>query len=300
MKKDVVQSLKTMMNRLFESRSRLSMRMFFNALLGISIIATVSGADLNVMSFNVRYPSSSDGDNKWEARRDVLIDCIREQKPDVMGTQELFELQGNYIVEKLPQYAWFGISRRGNQTDEYMGVFYLKEKFTVVESGNFWLSETPEIPGSMSWGVSLPRMVTWGLFEDKHSKKRFYLANTHFAHRREDNEARKESARVLDQWLAKLPSAIPVVLTGDFNTAVNSEPYQILTKSMKDSRAGLKDPAGEIGTVNIGFTGKPSANRIDWILYRGKLKPTRFETVLFHQNGRYPSDHFPVTARFRQ
>ncbi len=268
-------------------------------LIALMFTGAAGAADLNIMSFNVRYPATGDGDNRWELRRDTLVDCIRQSRPDVIGTQELFETQGKYIVEKLPEYAWFGISRRGNHEDEHMGVFYLKEKFSVVESGNFWLSETPEVAGSSSWNVSLPRMVTWGLFEEKKSKKRFYLANTHFAHRREDGQARIESARVLAHWLEKLPSQVPVILTGDFNTAVGSEPYQTLTRFMKDSREGLKDSAGEIGTINIGFSGKPSSNRIDWILYRGdQLKPEKFETILYHQNGRYPSDHFPVQVRF--
>ncbi len=261
--------------------------------------AAVFSSDLNVMSFNVRYPASGDGENRWEFRRDTLVECIRQSAPDIMGTQELFHMQGEYIVERLPQYQWIGISRRGDQTDEHMGIFYLKDRFSVIESGNFWLSETPDTVGSMSWNVSLPRMVTWALFEDRTSKKKFYFANTHFAHRKEDTTARLESARVIDRWIGKLPKNSTVILTGDFNSPVDSEPYQTLTKELKDSRTGLKDPAGEIGTINSGFSGKLSKPRIDWILYRGKVKPYRFETVLFNQNGRYPSDHFPIVTNFK-
>ena len=123
----------------------------------------LSAQTLRVMSFNVRYPSPNDGPDRWELRRDMLVGAIRANDPDLIGTQELFYEQGQYIAEKAPEYEWFGISRRGNREDEHMGVFFKTARFRLVESGNFWLSETPETPGSMSWNVSLPRMVTWGL-----------------------------------------------------------------------------------------------------------------------------------------
>jgi endonuclease/exonuclease/phosphatase family metal-dependent hydrolase len=91
------------------------------------------------MSFNVRYPARTDGPNRWEFRRDFLVETIREKSPDVIGTQELYYEQGQYIVEKLREYAWFGISRRGSHEDEHMGVFYKKDRLRVLDSGNFWL-----------------------------------------------------------------------------------------------------------------------------------------------------------------
>ena len=101
---------------------------------------------LRVMSFNVRLPSPGDGENVWENRRDILVETLRLKNPDVIGTQELYKAQGDYIVERLPDYKWIGISRRGTEQDEYMGVFYKHETLNVVESGNFWLSDTPEKP----------------------------------------------------------------------------------------------------------------------------------------------------------
>src|SRR5688572_11301408 len=182
------------------------------------LVLSAQAQTLRVMSFNVRYPAKSDGANVWENRRDLLVDTIRKQAPDIMGTQELFYEQGQYIVEKLPEMAWFGVSRRGNREDEHMGVFYRKESLELLKSGNFWLSETPDQPGSMSWNVTLPRMVTWGEFRDKRTKRTFLFYNTHLAHRREDAQARVESAKVLVEHLRKLPADADVVLTGDFNT----------------------------------------------------------------------------------
>ncbi|MGB9620640.1 MAG: endonuclease/exonuclease/phosphatase family protein, partial [Armatimonadota bacterium] len=169
------------------------------------------------MSFNVRYPAKTDGPNRWELRRDLLVETIREKDPDLIGTQELYYEQGQYIVEKLPAYVWFGLSRRGNHEDEHMGVSYKKDRLRVLDSGNFWLSETPEMPGPMSWGVNLPRMVTWGLFELRDDRRRFYFYNTHFPHRREDHEARMRAARLIAERIGKLDAALPFIMTGDFN-----------------------------------------------------------------------------------
>jgi endonuclease/exonuclease/phosphatase family metal-dependent hydrolase len=248
------------------------------------------------MTFNVRYPATSDGPNVWEKRRDLLVATIKESNPDVFGTQELFYEQGQYIVEKAPEYAWFGVSRRGNRTDEHMGVFYKASVLRLVESGNFWLSENPDTPGSMSWNVTLPRMVTWGLFEIKASGKRFYFYNTHFPHRgREDAEARVQCARVIQSHMAKLPKDVPFILTGDFNTDVGSEPYKVIAPGLTDAWATAASKAGPNGTFH-GFKGTPGTARIDWILFRGMARANKAETLTKNEEGRYPSDHFPVLA----
>jgi len=189
---------------------------------------------LSVMSFNVRYPSPNDGPNIWENRRDILVETIRLKDPDLLGTQELFYSQGQYIAEKLPEYTWFGISRRGNHEDEHMGVFYKKSKLKLIDSGNFWLSETPEVPGSMSWDVSLPRMVTWGIFEIVVTGRRFAYYNTHFPHRRQDHQARIECARVIAQRMRTLPPDLPFIITGDFNAQAGEQVYRILVPPLKD------------------------------------------------------------------
>jgi endonuclease/exonuclease/phosphatase family metal-dependent hydrolase len=270
-----------------------SMKLLLLALLAVSVQA----AELRVMSFNVRYPAKADGANVWENRRDLLVDTIRKYAPDVMGTQELFHIQGEYIVQKLPEMAWFGVSRRGNEEDEHMGVFYRKSSLELLQSGNFWLSETPDVPGSISWNMTLPRMVTWGEFRDRRSGKRFHYYNTHFAHRREDDPARIQSAKLLVDHLRKLPADTTIVLTGDFNTDARSEPYRILVDFMQDSYSSVSQPNGPVGTFH-GFSGTPGKARIDWILFRNGLKPIGAETITMQADGRYPSDHFPVMTVF--
>jgi endonuclease/exonuclease/phosphatase family metal-dependent hydrolase len=177
-----------------------------------------------------------------------------------------------------------------------MGVFYKKDRMRVIESGNFWLSETPDVPASMSWNVTLPRMVTWALFELRPSGRRFYYYNTHFAHRREDEEARLKSADVIMTHIAKLPASVPFLMTGDYNAPAGGAVQGKFLGSLTDAWTAAAKRTGPQGTFH-GFRGTPGAARIDWILYRGPWKTIEAETVTHNDGGRYPSDHFPVFAR---
>ena len=272
------------------------MKLIRIAAIGSLLLAPAMAESLRVMSFNVRYPSKGDGENVWENRRDLLAATIREKNPDVVGTQELYHEQGQYIVAVLPEYARFGVSRRGDTTDEHMAVFYKKSALKLVESGDFWLSETPETPGSMSWDVTLPRMVTWGLFETR-SGRRFYYYNTHFPHRQEDREARVKCAGLIARRIAALPKETALVLTGDFNSPAGSDAYQAVAVGLQDAWKTAARKAGPEGTFNE-FRGISTGPRIDWILYRGALRAVEAETVTKNDHGRYPSDHFPVLAVF--
>ncbi len=223
------------------------------------------GQSLRVMTFNVRYPNPKDGTDVWENRRDLLAATVRRQRSDVMGTQELLKLQGDFITATLPDYAWFGVSRRGNERDEHMGVFYRKAALRMVENGNFRLSETPEVAGSSSWKMSLPRMVTWALFEHNKTRRRFYFFNTHFAHREQDEAARLESARVIQEHLAKLGAKLPIMLTGDFNAwATGAVHERMLATGLIDfarDRQTQGRPGGDVPWFQ-GHAG-PSTHRLD-------------------------------------
>lgn len=268
------------------------------ALLAVFLFPLQAAQTLRVMTFNVRLPLKSDGLDYWDNRRDLLVETIRRYSPDVIGTQELFYVQGQYIVEKLPEYEWFGLSRRGNQEDEHMGVFYRKDRLRVAESGNYWLSETPDVPGSMSWGINFPRMVTWAVFEDLRTKRRFYFANTHFPHRDIDEQARVNCASILAGRLRARPPDEVLIVAGDFNTDVASQSHKILTQvGLRDAWEAAARREGPRGTFHA-FKGVPGQARIDWILFRGPLEPVLVETITHNRDGRYPSDHFPVLAVF--
>lgn len=283
--------------------SRLSVRAISRSLfaalallcIALPALSAPAPAPLRVMSFNVRVPVDTDGDKRWSVRRTAMAALVEQAHPDVFGTQELVQEQAQYLAAQLPDYRWFGKGRRGDDSDEHMGVFYDSRALSVVESGDFWLSETPQVPGSSSWNTDLPRMVTWALFERRSDKRRFYLLNTHFAHRDQDEAAREHSARLILSRIAALPTNIPVVLTGDFNSDPDQGTYRVLTASLGDARARAPEPQGPEKTFQD-FTTQPT-RRIDWILFRG-LTPTRFSTLDQRPGGVLPSDHYPVLAEF--
>ncbi len=252
--------------------------------------------DLRVMAFNVRLPAKSDGPDYWPHRRDHFIDTLRAADADIIGTQELHKVQGDDIVRELPLYSWFGIDRRGGHDDEHMGVFFRRDRLRVVDLGNFWLSDTPDVPGSISWDHPFPRMVTWGLFERIADDKRFYLLNTHFDYRPEDREARRRMAEAVIAYVRTLPADVPVVVTGDFNATPDEPAYSILTAGLADAWTATDNRSGPGGTFHA-FKGEAD-RRIDWVLSRG-FQTRRVWTIAKARRGRYPSDHFPVVADLR-
>lgn len=255
--------------------------------------------DLRVMTFNVRYPSPDDGVNVWPKRRDLMVEVIKAQHPDILGTQELYTRQGKYLASHLKHYKWFGLGRFGNNQDghenEHMGVFYNTDHLRVISSGNFWLSDTPDVPGSNTWDQPFPRMVTWAEFQVKSTGRRFRYYDTHLPYRADDEDLRERGAKIILKRIAEVPDSLPVILAGDFNSTPDKPTYAMLTKVLKDARASAPTRHGPAMTFHD-FTGHPTQH-IDWILYRG-LKAKDVRTVTTHQEKVYPSDHFPVVADF--
>lgn len=259
------------------------------------VLAPGYGQPLRVMTFNVRWPSDEDGVNVWDARRDLVVAMLRTEDPDVIGTQELYKRQGDELVARLPEFTWFGESRKGDTEDEHMGVFYRKDRLKVRDSGNFWLSDTPDVRGSRTWGNIFPRMVTWARFERIADGVSFTFYDTHLPYRDIDEDARIRSAQLILQRLKELPRNEIVILAGDFNAPPESRVYSTLTGTFRDAWTASPKRSGPHGTFHD-FTGKPQ-RRIDWILFRG-LEPLSIKTVTTNERPRYPSDHFPVIAAF--
>lgn len=257
--------------------------------------------DIGVMSFNLRYGAADDGENSWPHRRDMVVEAVRAYMPDLLGTQETLDFQAEHLAEGLPEYAWIGRGREADGGGEMTAVFYHKERFELMDSGHFWLSETPDEPGSMSWDTSLTRMTTWLSLHHHASGKEILWLNTHFDHRGE--QARLESAKVMVEMAANLLEAHEVVfVTGDFNTrGGETEPWHVFDD------AGYLDAWNEAAytegpTTTWGGFQDPDPNsdsRIDWVLYKGAAKALYCQTVTFNREGRYPSDHYPVYARFQ-
>ena len=248
---------------------------------------------LRVMTCNVRQPDQDDGANAWEHRRDLLVDTILDAHPDLIGTQELFTLQADFMLTRMPAYDWFGTGRHGDGRDKHVGIFYKRDALRLLDHGDFWLSETPEVAGSSSWEIIRPRHVTWGHFETSRGQ-RFHHFNTHFPYRKVEHEARLNTAALLKTRAAKLKS---VLLTADFNSPAGSEIHNSLVEDFADAWLAADQRHGPEGTLN-GFGKHTTSNRIDWILYRGAWKVLEAATLAVSRDGVYPSDHYPVVAEF--
>jgi endonuclease/exonuclease/phosphatase family metal-dependent hydrolase len=256
------------------------------------------------MSFNIRYGTADDGPNHWNLRRDLVVETIRRFDPDLFGTQETLGFQAAYLRDELRDYAYFGRSRQEEAEEgEQCGIFYRQSRFTWLAGGYFWLSETPETPASLSWDSSLPRMATWVLLHDRQSPQRpLLMVNTHFDHR--GPQARLESARVIRRRINRLREIADdpqVVVTGDFNCAESSPPYAAFLDDQSqlfDSYRQLHPaPNDEEATFNS-WRGNTRGGRIDWILASPSLRVSEVGIDRWASEGRYPSDHYPVTAVF--
>lgn len=262
------------------------------------VIGPARGDSLHVMAFNLRYASDSTP-NSWAERRPVMADLLRREQPTVIGTQEGLYGQLKDIHQDLPdRYDWIGVGREGGSRGEFMAVYYDTQRLEPLEFDHFWLSDTPDVIGSASWGNTVVRMVTWVRFEDRRTGEELVVVNTHFDHQSENS--RQRSAELVRDRINGLAPELPVVLTGDFNTpAETSASYDILTTG-----AGLTDTwttAAEQRTpLYATFHGYrplvPNGDRIDWILTRGAVDVRAAAINTFEKRGQFPSDHLPVQA----
>lgn len=185
--------------------------------------------DLRVMSFNVCVAVDR-GVNSWANRRDKVVTVIDDFNPDILGLQEDRADQGDYIAGQLPRYTKFGRSAKPDDTLEHNSILYRTSRFTERQSGTFWLSETPDVPGSRGWKARIPRTVNWLELEDNNNPGFvFVVMNTHWENGPKGASARLHSATLMREMMADIAQNVPVVFTGDFNADEGSAPYQRMT-----------------------------------------------------------------------
>src|SRR5690606_27998654 len=198
-------------------------------ILAVAIPVSTSAQSLKVMSYNIRYDNPMDGRNAWPLRKDRLIQLVREQAPDILGVQEALHHQLTEMLDGLEGYAFVGVGRDdGKEAGEYSAILYKKSAFELRDQNTFWLSETPNVPGSKSWDAAITRVVTWARLYSKHLGTEILAVNTHFDHI--GKEARLRSAEMIRKKIPELAGDLPVILTGDFNVTRNDPPYQALMK----------------------------------------------------------------------
>lgn len=191
-----------------------------------------SPANLTVMSYNIRGSNLDPVVNTWwQHRRSVLAATILKYRPTIIGTQEGLAIQLRDLMTLLPS-SWrlFGGGRKGAmEEDEHVALIYNEDEVQLLKGGDFWLSPTPDVPGSSAWGSAFPRMATWAKFKQVSTGHQFYVVNTHMDHVSE--QARVEGARVLLNVIEKLRTKNrAVIVTGDFNAAPGQGSYEVLRK----------------------------------------------------------------------
>jgi endonuclease/exonuclease/phosphatase family metal-dependent hydrolase len=268
-----------------------------SALLILAGSFTLPAQQITLATYNIRLQTTADSGNLWVNRAPMVSALIRFHGFDVFGTQEGFLNQLNDIKKNLPDFDFYGVGRDdGREAGEHCAIFYKKDRFTLLNKGDFWLSETPDQP-SKGWdGKCCNRICTWVQLQDKQTGKKFYYFNAHFDH--EGVTARRESSKLIIQKVQEIAGKQPVIVSGDFNCNQQSDPYQLFTNStiVEDSFRKVNFPYGNNGTYN-GF-GKTvgSTEIIDHIFVSSHFSVGKWGILSDSYLGKYPSDHFPVMA----
>jgi endonuclease/exonuclease/phosphatase family metal-dependent hydrolase len=265
------------------------------------------GGSLRVMSFNVRFGTAKDGPNRWELRHDLLVRTIRKFDPDLLGVQEALDFQCDELTSALGHdYAFHGAGREdGQRKGEFCGVFFKRARFERFGAGHFWLSDTPDQAGTRGWDAELPRMASWVKLRDGSAPHQetcsVLFVNTHWDHL--GKTARFESARLIRRRICELHADGPVIIVGDFNAREDDEEYAELLRAADDHGPRYLDAYREIHPNRQtdeasfhGFKGGKEGSRIDWIIHSTDLAGIEATIDRRNEDGRYPSDHYPVTA----
>ncbi len=262
---------------------------------------------IKILTSNVRTADARDGDNSWELRRELCASVIRQQKADVIGFQEMRWQQFCDLRDALADYDHRVMVDHATTRNPQNAIFFRRDRFVAVSAAGYWLSETPHVAGSRSWDSAHVRYANWVRLEDRDSGLHLRVVNTHLDNK--SQQAREEQARLLAEDAAAYPDDFPQILMGDMNAdAANPAMQALMSAGWCDSYHAVH------GTANPSFTfhafqgvdfdpaarlhGKAPIGKIDWIYSRGPLKPIAAEIVKDSRDGRYPSDHFFVSATF--
>lgn len=284
-------------------------KIFYLALIAFAAILFNScGGDkelkINVMSYNVRYDNPEDSLNSWQYRKDIAAQIIKDQNIDIVGAQEVLSNQLSDLSDRLPQYAALGVGREdGKEKGEYSPILYRKDRFDEVESGYFWLSETPEVAGSKGWDGACERIATWVILKEKESGKQVFAINTHLDH--VGKAARQEGVTLLITRANELAKGLPIIITGDFNAEPGSDVVKhVLAEDnpvrMHDSRkVAVVEGENQEGEWTFhGFGEVPAERReyIDYIFVSSQIIVDKYQVLPEKMNDIYLSDHRPIIA----
>lgn len=253
---------------------------------------------IQAMSFNIRYGTANDGEDRWAVRKPRTLEALKKRKPDIIGLQEALDFQVEEVRAALPNYQSLGVGRDdGKGKGEFSAIVYDAKRFRALRSDTFWYSETPNVPNSKNWGNNITRICTWAYFQDMRTGKYFYFYNTHLDH--QSQPSREKSINLMLERIAARSTADPVLITGDFNVG-ESNPV-----------AGLVKGKGFVDTFRVLFPNETNVgtftswrevgrDKIDYVWADSGWEVEKAEIAKDKVKGRWISDHLPVIAWVRQ
>jgi endonuclease/exonuclease/phosphatase family metal-dependent hydrolase len=264
-------------------------------LMAVTALFFGNAQSLKLMTYNIRLDVETDAENNWTNRKDFFASQIQFYEPDIFGVQEAKPNQVNDISTLLPQYSTIGIGRDGIGKGESSSIFFKTERFKVMETSTFWLSETPD-QISKGWDAAFNRVCTYGLFKDLKTNKNFWVFNTHLDHIGE--LARTNGIQLILSKIATLNTKkFAVIFMGDFNSIPSDDRIIALKKEMDDTRdISIEKPFGPSGTFNGFKHNEPVTELIDYIFISKNcnLKVKKQAVLSDSKDLKYPSDHLPV------
>ena len=291
-------------------------------LLAFLLPLLTTAQEMLVGTYNIRYKNNDDSlkGDAWSKRCQVICDQVNFMAPAVLGTQEVLHAQLGDMMKRLDGYDYIGVGRDdGKEQGEYAAILYKKDRLQLLDKGNFWLNETPDVP-RLGWDAACIRICTWGRFKDCQTTNEFYFFNLHMDH--VGTTARREGARLVLRKISEIAHGEPVVLTGDFNVDQTDEIYDILTGAgmLKDSYACAPVRFAENGTFNSFNPHRRTQSRIDHVFVSPSTEVKAYGMLTDHYwvprqaedikgNGaseelsfqeatiHLPSDHYPVFVR---
>ena len=251
---------------------------------------------LNVATYNLRLNVASDGANAWPQRREMVKSLVRYHEFDVFATQEGLPGQIDDLAG-MEEYGHVGAGRDdGKDKGEHSTIFFRRDRFALLHSGDYWLSQTPDRP-SLGWDATCcNRIASWAELRDKASGDRFFFFSVHFDHQGE--VARRESAKLMLRKIREIAGAAPVICAGDFNSTPDTEQVRTMQTMLADARAiSATPPYGPEGTFEDFKIDSPLDRRIDYVFVSPQVKVLSYAALTDSRNGRFPSDHLPVVVR---
>lgn len=283
------------MNKPFNLRMSLFFLLLFASFFLQNVVAQ-KNTPLKVASYNLRYNTPNDGVNAWPNRKEQVKALINYHEFDIFGVQEALRGQLNDLAES-DEFAFIGKGRDdGKEAGEHSAIFYKKDRFKLTQSGDFWLSETPDKP-SLGWDATCcNRICSWAKFTDLQTKKDFYFFSVHFDH--QGVKARQESGKLMVQKMKEIAKNAPVICVGDLNSTPDTEQVKLIQTLLNDSYQVTKvPPYGPVGTFNGFKFDAPMENRIDYIFVSKNIQVLSYAALSDSKEQRYPSDHLPVVAK---